>query len=96
MRGLLLGLFFAVQGLFSLLAVIIQYIFSWRPVLSYSLYSCSFWYYLIIVILGGLGLCLYVLVAYKYKRRKRDDVFHQVGMIEEYYSSGRIHSSHWI
>ena len=34
-----------------------------------------------------LGLAFYWVVAWKYKRRKRDDVFNEVTLIEEYFTS---------
>lgn len=34
-----------------------------------------------------LGLVFYGVVACKYKRRKRDDVFNEVALIEEYFTS---------
>ena len=98
MRGLIIGIFFSVQGFFSLISLLIQCFFSWRRIHTYTFstgYTCRFWYYLTLVCLAILGMCCYLVVACKYRRRKRDDMFNQVGMIEDYFSTGRIHSSRW-
>ena len=95
MRSLLIGVFFSIQGMFSLLAVLLQYTFSWDRVYDYPFmgrtgYSCAFWYYLILIVLSLAGLLVYFTVAAKYKRRQRDDVFNSLTLIEEYYSSGGV------
>lgn len=95
MRGLLIGIFFSIQGSSSLLSVVLQYIFSWETVYTYPFrgltgYTCAFWYYLIYVSVCFFGLFLYFLVAIRYKRRRRDDVFSDMRMIEEYFHTGAI------
>lgn len=98
MRGLLIGIFFSAQGFFSLISLSIQHLFSWRPIYTLKAstgYTCGFWYYLLLACLAVLGMCCFLVVACKYRRRKRGDMFNQVGMIEEYFSTGRIHSSRW-
>lgn len=100
MRGLLIGLFFSIQGIFSLLSVLIQYLFSQEQATEFTFkavtwYSCAFWFYLALACLAAFGVIVYVVAACRYKKRKRDDMFNQVGMLEEYFSSGRIHSSRW-
>jgi hypothetical protein len=91
MRGLLIGIFFSTQNFFSLVSLSIRYLFSWRPV-HMQPYTCGFWYYLILACLALLGVCCYLVVACKYRRRKRDDEFNHIGMIEEYFSRIRLHS----
>lgn len=91
MRGLLVGIFFSIQGLFSLLSVLLEHVFKLRvvytyPFLSVTGLSCAFWYY---VVLGGisvLGLVAHLVVAHRYKRRQRDSIFNDVNMIEEYFT----------
>lgn len=92
MRGLLVGVFFAFEGLSSLVSLLLQFVFSSEDVYSYPFHSrtgrsCAFWFYLIAVGLSILGLVFYGVVACKYKRRKRDDVFNEVTLIEEYFTS---------
>lgn len=100
MRGLLIGIFFSVQGTFSLISVILQYLFRWHKVYGYPFigktgYTCAFWFYIIFTGLSVLGLFLYCLVAYKYKKRQRDDVFNEIAVIEEYFTSGLFNTDPW-
>ncbi len=100
MRGLLIGIFFSIHGVFSLISVLVDYLFAEIPaneaiVRVVAQYSCAFLFYLVLTCLAMLGMGVYVITACRYKRRKRDDMFNQVGMLEEYFSSGRIHSSRW-
>ena len=90
MRCLLIGIFFSVQGTFSLLSVLLQYTFTWSSVYSHPFrgvtgFTCAFWYYFIYVCVCIFGLLLYFLAAYRYKRRERDDVFSDMRMIEEFF-----------
>ena len=92
MRGLLVGIFFSIQGTFSLLSVLLEYIFKLRAVYSYPFLvrtglTCAFWYYFILVGLSVVGLTVYLLVAMRYKRRQRDNVFNDMNMIEEYFTT---------
>lgn len=92
MRGLLIGIFFSFQGLSSLASLLFQFVFSSEDVYSYPFYgktgrTCVFWYFLIATGVSALGLVFYGVVACKYKRRMRDDVFNEVALIEEYFTS---------
>ena len=92
MRGLLIGVFFSFKGLFSLASLLLQFAFSSEDVNSYPFlgktgHTCAFWYYLTAIGVSILGLVFYMVVACKYKRRKRDDVFNEVTLIEEYFTS---------
>ena len=100
MRGLLIGIFFSIQGTFSLISVMLQYLFSWHDVYNYHFvgntgYTCEFWFYFIFTGLSAVGLFLYFLVAYKYRKRQRDDVFNEITMIEEYFTSGLVNTEPW-
>ena len=95
MRCLLIGIFFSIQGSFSLLSVLLQYTFSRHtvydhPFKAHTGYTCTFWYYLIYVCLCSFGLLLYFLAACKYKRRQRDDVFSDMQLIEEFFRTGAV------
>ena len=91
MRGLLIGIFFSMQGAFSLISLLLQYLFMENQLLQnikvFTGLSCGSWYYLILLSLALFGLLFYVVASWKYKRRKRDDVFNEVTLIEEYYTS---------
>lgn len=96
MRGLLVGLFFSIQGLFSLISILLQYTFSQHAVYSYPFQgktglSCGFWYYFILVLISFLGLLLYFLAAHTYKQRQRDNRFDTtITMLEGYFESGAV------
>lgn len=100
MRGLLIGIFFSIHGLFSLVAILVEYLFVVTPLnestaRAVTEYSCAFLFYLILMCLAMLGMGVYVIAACRYKRRKRDDTFNQVGMLVGFFSSGQVHSSRW-
>ena len=84
MKGLLIGLSFAIRGLFELLASILLLPF----VLSrLSLPSCGgMVYYMITIVVGVVGLAVYVYVARKYKLRERDEQCPVRRFVEDYYS----------
>ena len=92
MRGLLTGVFFSLQGLFSLTSLLLQFTFSSKDIYIYPFLgktgqTCAFWFFLVAIGVSVLGLAFYWVVAWKYKRRKRDDVFNEVTLIEEYFTS---------
>ena len=102
MRSFLIGIFLSIQSLTSLISLLFRDLLSdtsanhTTPSLqTLHGYSCYFWFYLSLSILGVLAVGLYIVVACKYKKRKRDDTFNHVAMLEEYFSTGRIHSSRW-
>ena len=75
MRGLLIGVFFSFQSLFSLASLLLQFVFSSKKIYGYPFLgrtgqTCAFWYFLIAIGVSVLGLAFYAVVACKYKRRK--------------------------
>ena len=89
MRGLLIGLFYAINGLFTGLVGILLLIVS----LSFDDFhnevrglSCGSWYYLVTAIIGIAGIVLYFIGSRWYKKRQRGGqmVNHQA-VIESYY-----------
>ncbi len=95
MRGLLIGLFFSIQGTFSLLATLLEYLFSWSKIYSYPFVgktglTCAFWYYLVLVCISVLGFCAYIVTACRYKNRQRDDIFSSVAIVEECFRPGAV------
>ena len=89
MKGLLVGLFFALQGFFQLLGYMISLPFSitdsWTNKPVPSIISCGFIYFLTIGIVGLIGFILFLIVAKKYKYRRRDDNNFNQTKIEEVY-----------
>ena len=89
MKGLLVGVFFAIQGFFQLLGIIAVLPFSltepWTQTLP-SVISCGFSYLLFVFITGLLGLVLFCVAAKKYRYRERDDICFYQRDIEDVYT----------
>ena len=85
MKGMLIGLFFAIRGLLYGISVIIimESIFSF---IHQSFPSCGMYYYLMNIGVGVVGFLVFVFVAKRYKYRKRDEICHVYRYAEEYYS----------
>ena len=87
MKGLIIGTFFAIKGIFQLVGALIVLPFSTtyktlRP-------SCGSAYYLITVLISLIGSVVYVFVARRYKYRQRDEPDNVYRYAEDYYSSTR-------
>ena len=85
MKGLLLGLCFAIKGLFEfvgLVTVLLFTIFAKKQVLP----SCGMEYYILNVAVGVVALVVYSCIARRYKYRVRDEPCHVHRFVEEYYS----------
>ena len=85
MKGLLIGTFYAIRGVFQLLgALLFMFPFlGWR--LSSSFPSCGFAYYLINIIVAIIGVVLYTWAARRYQNRQRDEPDNVYRYAEEYY-----------
>ena len=88
MKGLLIGAFFAINGLFHLLSVLgifLPFTF-WR----HQFPSCSFGYYLTNIVLYLVGIVIFVCIAKWYKLRERDEPSNRYYMYaEEYYAKAQ-------
>ena len=73
MKGLLIGLVYAIKGLFQLIAalVTIPFYVPWNGKSTFP--SCGFYFYLMGLVVGVPSLLVYVWVARKYKNRVRDE-----------------------
>jgi len=79
MKGLLIGLSFALEGLSK--------IFFWGFVAMIGgVAHCSFYCYAVCILVGGTGFVLYSFTARKYKYRERDELCNIHYYAEEYYS----------
>ena len=90
MKGLVIGTFFAIKGVFQLLGVVIIYLpfgIGWNIVRSFP--SCGFVYYLINVIIALIGIVAYTCVARKYQYRVRDEPDNIYRYAEEYYANAQ-------
>ena len=89
MKGLLVGVFFAIQGVFQLIGITailpVSLTQPW-PLTLPSVISCCSVYLGFILLIGLLGFILFIFAAKKYKHRERDDVLFRQRDIEEVYS----------
>ena len=98
MKGLLIGLLYAIKGLYQLLATLLVVPFA----ASYTSHpshvrqmSCGFYYYLVNIVIGLIAVLTYMWVAKKYKYRERDEICEVHRYAEEYYSSNPQQEQHY-
>ena len=85
MKGLLVGLSFAIKGLFEFLGLAVVIIFTLYTEEQYFP-SCGMEYYILNIGVGVAALILYGCIARGYKYRLRDEPCHVRRFVEEYYS----------
>ena len=92
MKGLIIGVFFAIRGLFHFLNSIIIIPFSlpypWasgRMLENPPVTNCGFVYLLFTCVVGFIGLILFSVAAKKYKYRQRDEGMFYQQDVEEIY-----------
>ena len=85
MKGLLIGTFFTVKGVFQLISVVLILVpfTTWKFETSYP--SCGFVYYLINILVALISLVAYTWVARRYQYRQRDEPDNIYRYAEEYY-----------
>ena len=83
MKGLLIGLSFALRGLFQLIAVIM---ISPLIYLGNHLPNCRMLYYILNICIGLIAVVVFIRIARKYKLRERDEPYLIYRYAEEYYS----------
>ena len=72
MKGVLLGVFYAIRGLFTLTGAVLVFPFAeWSK--KQGLLDCGFSYYLFSVLLGVVGLVVFCVTARWYRYRVRED-----------------------
>ena len=88
MKGLLIGTFFTVKGVFQLIGVLIILVpfTTWKFEVSFP--SCGFVYYLINILIIFVGLFAYRCVSRRYQYRQRDEPDNIYRYAEEYYDRG--------
>ena len=67
MKGLLIGTFFAIKGIFQLFGVVLYSIIGAECNVKFGLPVCTFIYYFINIVIALIGLIAFVLVAEKYQ-----------------------------
>ena len=92
MKGFLIGIFFAIRGLFQFLNSSVTLAFSLKhPWASGKLLenppvtNCGFVYFLFTIVFGVIGLILFSIAAKKYKYRERDEGFFRQQDVEDVY-----------
>ena len=92
MKGFLIGIFFAIRGLFQFLNSSVTLAFSLKhPWDSGKLLenppvtNCGFVYFLFTIVVGVIGLILFSIAAKKYKYRKRDEGLFRQQDVEDVY-----------
>ena len=87
MKGLLIGTFFAIKGIFQLLGVVLYLAVGIKCNLRHHFPVCGFIYYLINVMVALIGIITFALVARRYQYRKRDEPNNIYRYAEEYYAN---------
>ena len=90
MKGLLIGVFFAIRGVFQLIGSLVLLPFSSDAIWSKGymrdhppVTNCGFGYLLFISVVALVGFSLFSVVAKRYKYRERDDKPYDYTMVEE-------------
>jgi peptide/histidine transporter 3/4 len=94
MKGLLIGAFFAIKGVFQLFGVALYLAVGVGCRLRYNFPVCGFVYYLINVVIALIGIIAFVLVARRYQYRQRDEPDNIYRYAEEYYANAQEESSY--
>ena len=96
MKGLVIGTFFAIKGVFQLLGVVTTYLpfasHEWSK--AHTFPSCGFVYYLINAIIALIGIVAYTCVARQYQYRERDEPDNIYRYAEDYYANAQDESSY--
>ena len=90
MKGLLIGVFFSIKGIFQLLSTLSLFLFSANGIWAGGhakehppVTNCGFSYFLFVCVAAMIGLILFSVVAKRYKYRQRDDRPYDQSQIEE-------------
>ena len=90
MKGLLVGMFFAIKGLFQLSSAFLLLPFSlpshWEAINDPTKINCGFSYFFIVGGLALIGLVLFFVVAKRYQYRERDDPPFDQTVVEEIFA----------
>ena len=94
MKGLLIGTFFAIKGIFQLFGVVLYSVIGTECNVKFGLPVCTFTYYFINIVIALIGLIAFVLVARKYQYRQRDEPDNIYRYAEEYYANAQDETSY--
>ena len=91
MKGLLVGVYFAIKGVFQCLSAVVVVPFALRRIWIDKLgkhppvTNCAFGYYIFTITVASIGLVLFSLVVTRYKYRQRDERPYDQRFAEQYY-----------
>ena len=84
MRGLVVGAWFMMSGVVQSIGFNLSYPFSYIHTVQPS---CGFYYYLFNLVVITFSFVLYLLLARRYKLRRREDLFNPYTAVEQYYEN---------
>ena len=88
MKGLMLGMFYAIRGVFILFGTILIFPFTtmvFEKDRSYSLFKCGFFYFFLNAVLSVVFLAVVLRATLWYKFREREEKPYSHAYVEEYY-----------
>lgn len=85
LKGMLVGMSFALKGIFELLGIVAVILFGTLYKNSHHM-SCGMQYYLVNIVAGIIVLIFYIYITRSYHYRLRDEPCHVYRYAEEYYS----------
>ena len=85
MKGLLIGTFYTIKGVFQLIGALVIFVPFYTYRLTTNLPSCGFVYYLVNIVVAVISLVAYTWVARRYQYRQRDEPDNTYRYAEEYY-----------
>ena len=84
MKGLIIGVFYAIRGLYQVLAALLVLPYYYG---TFKHLSCEFYFYLMNTAIGLVAVLVYVWFAKRYRYRVRDELCNVHQYAEEYYSN---------
>ena len=89
MKGVLVGLLFAVRGFFQLIEAVLLFPFSvkaiWEKLQVNSHFSCGTSYYVVTIAIAFLGMVMFAIAVKRYQYRKREEEPYSQSAVEEIY-----------
>ena len=87
MKGFLIGVFFAIKGLFQFIGAAAVVPFALPSIWDHvnALTNCGFGYYLFTLVVALIGVAVFSIVVRRYKYRQRDERPYDARFVERYY-----------
>lgn len=87
---MLIGTFYAIQGLSTTIAVLIAFIFAYGYNRLDGNYGCGYIYYPVTLGIAIVGFVVYMVVGWRYKGRERDEHIDHHIIAENYFSKDSV------